>query len=138
MSRKGNCWDNAPTESFFNSLKNERVHGTTYATRADAQADLFEYIEVFYNRSRRHSTLGYSSPVRFLEGVDQQAQRSAIQGGMRWPIGRRSSMGTSNCSRFDIAWVTFSPRASHSAETLNTLYIRISKSIRTLVLALVV
>lgn len=67
MSRKGNCWDNAPTESFFNSLKNERVHGTTYTTRADAQADLFEYIEVFYNRSRRHSTLGYSSPVRFLE-----------------------------------------------------------------------
>jgi putative transposase len=67
MSRKGNCWDNAPTESFFNSLKNERVHGTTYATRADAQADLFEYIEVFYNRSRRHSTLGYNSPVRFLE-----------------------------------------------------------------------
>lgn len=46
--------DNAPTESFFNSLKNERVHGTTDATRADAQADLFEYIEVFYNRSRRH------------------------------------------------------------------------------------
>ncbi len=67
MSRKGNCWDNAPTESFFNSLKNERVHGTTYATRVDAQADLFEYIEVFYNRSRRHSTLSYSSPVRFLE-----------------------------------------------------------------------
>ncbi|MCZ2438921.1 MAG: IS3 family transposase [Burkholderiales bacterium] len=67
MSRKGDCWDNAPTESFFNSLKNERVYGTTYATRAHAQADLFAYIEVFYNRSRRHSTLGYSSPVRFLE-----------------------------------------------------------------------
>jgi transposase InsO family protein len=67
MSRKGNCWDNAPTESFFNSLKNERVHGTIYATRADAQADLFEYIEVFYNRSRRHSALGYNSPVQFLE-----------------------------------------------------------------------
>ena len=67
MSRKGNCWDNAPTESFFNSLKNERVHGATYPTRVDAQADLFEYIEVFYNRSRRHSTLGYSSPTKFLE-----------------------------------------------------------------------
>lgn len=79
MSRKDNCWDNAPTESFFNSPKNERVHGTAYATRADAQADLFEYIEVFYNRSRRHSTLGYSSPVRFLEDwiskhVDQPAK----------------------------------------------------------------
>ena len=48
-------------------LKHERVHGTTCATRADAQADLFEYIVVFYNRSGRHSTLGYSSPLRFLE-----------------------------------------------------------------------
>jgi len=47
MSRKENCWDNAPTESFFNSLKNERVHGTRYRTRADAEADLFDYIEPF-------------------------------------------------------------------------------------------
>jgi putative transposase len=67
MSRKGNCWDNAPAESFFNSLKNERVHGTRYTTREDARADLFDYIEVFYNRSRRHSTLGYHSPVQFLQ-----------------------------------------------------------------------
>ncbi len=67
MSRKGNCWDNAPTESFFNSLKNERVHGARYATRAQATADLFEYITVFYNRRRRHSTLGYCSPTQFLQ-----------------------------------------------------------------------
>lgn len=67
MSRKGNCWDNAPTESFFNSLKNERIYGTRYATRTEAQADMFDYIEVFYNRSRRHSTLGYTSPIRFLQ-----------------------------------------------------------------------
>ena len=67
MSRKGNCWDNAPTESFFNSLKNERVHGTRYPTRDDAIADLFDYIEGFYNRSRRHSTLAYTSPVQFLQ-----------------------------------------------------------------------
>ena len=67
MSRKGNCWDNAPTESFFNSLKNERVHGTRYDTRAAAKADLFDYIESFYNRKRQHSTLGYVSPVKFLE-----------------------------------------------------------------------
>ncbi len=66
MSRKGNCWDNAPTMSFFNSLKNERVHGTRYRTREAAIADLFEYIEVFYNRSRRHSTLKSQSPVQFL------------------------------------------------------------------------
>jgi transposase InsO family protein len=67
MSRKGNCWDNAPTESFFNSLKNERVHATRYRTHQEAMADLFEYIEVFYNRSRRHSSLGFVSPVQFLQ-----------------------------------------------------------------------
>ena len=66
MSRKGNCWDNAPTERFFNSLKNERVHGTRYGIRAEAEADLFDYIVPFYNRKRRHSTLGYASPVAFL------------------------------------------------------------------------
>jgi putative transposase len=67
MSRKGNCWDNAPVESFFNSLKNERVYGTRYRTRADACADLFDYIETLYNRKRRYSTLGYVSPTQFLE-----------------------------------------------------------------------
>lgn len=67
MSRKGKCWDNAPTESFFNSLKNERVHGTRYSTRADAKADLFDYIEPFYKRRRQHSTLGYASPMKFLK-----------------------------------------------------------------------
>ena len=66
MSRKGNCWDNAPTESFFNSLKNERVYGARYATRDEAKADLFDYIEPFYNRRRRHSTLGYKSPTQFM------------------------------------------------------------------------
>jgi putative transposase len=67
MSRKGNCWDNAPSESFFNSLKNERVHGTRYETRAAARADVFDYIEVFYNRVRRHSSLGGISPVSQYE-----------------------------------------------------------------------
>lgn len=66
MSRKGNCWDNAPTESFFNSFKNERVHGTHYETRTEAIANAFDYIELFYNRRRRHSTLGYASPQQFL------------------------------------------------------------------------
>lgn len=65
MSRKGNCWDNAPMESFFNSLKNERTHHQRYATREEARRDTFEYIEVFYNRSRRHSALGYQSPAEF-------------------------------------------------------------------------
>jgi putative transposase len=67
MSRKGNCWDNAPTESWFNSFKNEWVHGLHYATHADMRAISFEYIEVFYNRKRQHSSLGYQSPMRFLE-----------------------------------------------------------------------
>ena len=66
MSRKGNCWDNAPTESWFNSFKNERVHGLRYATHANMKAMSFEYIEVFYNRTRQHSTLGYTSPRQFL------------------------------------------------------------------------
>ena len=63
MSRKGNCWDNAPMESFFNSLKNERVFHQHYATREQAKRDLFDYIEVFYNRRRRHSALSYQSPA---------------------------------------------------------------------------
>jgi transposase InsO family protein len=66
MSRKGNCWDNAPTESWFNSFKNERVHGERFATRAEMSAASFEYIETFYNRKRLHSTLGYKSPTQFL------------------------------------------------------------------------
>jgi putative transposase len=57
MSRKGNCWCNEPSERFFNSLKNERVHGSRYATRDAARADVFKYIEVFYNRVRRRSSL---------------------------------------------------------------------------------
>jgi putative transposase len=65
MSRKGNCWDNAVAESFFSSLKMEFVHDADFATHEQARTALFEYIEVFYNRQRRHSTLGYVSPVDF-------------------------------------------------------------------------
>ena len=65
MSRKGNCWDNACVESFFGTLKRELVYQRQYATRSEATQDIFEYIEVFYNRQRRHSTLGYRSPAEF-------------------------------------------------------------------------
>ena len=65
MSRRANCWDNAPMESFFASLKKELVHDEDYATREEARSSLFEYIEVFYNRVRRHSSLGYRSPVEY-------------------------------------------------------------------------
>jgi putative transposase len=65
MSRRGNCWDNAVAESFFSSLKKERIKKRIYKTRELARADLFDYIEVFYNRQRRHSHLGGVSPEAF-------------------------------------------------------------------------
>ena len=77
MSRKGNCWDNAPMESFFNSMKNERTHGERYATRDEARQDTFEYIEAFYNRSRRHSALGYVSPAQHYAAWQSQQKMAA-------------------------------------------------------------
>jgi transposase InsO family protein len=65
MSEVGDCYDNAPAESFFGSLKVELVNGTRFATRAEASLAVFEYIEVFYNRDRLHSALGYVSPVAY-------------------------------------------------------------------------
>jgi putative transposase len=65
MSRKGECWDNAAMESFFSTLKLERVHRQRYKTRDEARADIFDYIERFYNPKRRHSTLNGISPVEF-------------------------------------------------------------------------
>lgn len=65
MSRSGNCWDNAAMESFFSSLKTERTARKTYRTRDEARADVFDYIERFYNTKRRHSTIGYLSPMDF-------------------------------------------------------------------------
>jgi putative transposase len=65
MSRRGNCYDNAVAESFFSSLKKERIRRTIYATREQAKSELFDYIEVFYNRKRRHSHLNQLSPMAF-------------------------------------------------------------------------
>jgi putative transposase len=65
MSRKGNCWDNAVAESFFATLKTELVYQRRFATREDAREAIFEFIEVFYNRQRRHSSLGYLSPIDY-------------------------------------------------------------------------
>ncbi|PZU60648.1 MAG: hypothetical protein DI547_02285 [Sphingobium sp.] len=65
MSRSGNCWDNAAMESFFSSLKTERIGKKVYRSRAQAKADVFDYIECFYNLTRRHWTLGYLSPMDF-------------------------------------------------------------------------
>lgn len=73
MSRKGNCYDNAPMESFWGSLKNEVLHHQRYASRANAEAVIKEYIEIFYNRQRRHSRLGYISPALFAEKFSKTA-----------------------------------------------------------------
>ena len=65
MSRKGNCWDNAISESFFHTLKVELVHQQHYLTRLAAKQSLFQYIEGYYNRKRRHSAIRYQSPTQF-------------------------------------------------------------------------
>jgi len=65
MSRKGNCWDNAPAESFFGSLKTELIYRQIYKTQEAAQFDIFAYMEIFYNKRRRHSSLGYKTPEEF-------------------------------------------------------------------------
>ena len=67
MSRAGEVWDNSAMESFFSSMKTERISRKTYRTRGQARADVFDYIERFYNPTRHHSTLGYVSPVQFEE-----------------------------------------------------------------------
>jgi len=76
-SRKGDCWDSAPMESFFNGLKNERTHHRRYASREEAREDTFEYIELFYNRRRRHSALGYQSPATYYQNCLTQQRRAA-------------------------------------------------------------
>ena len=70
MSGKGDCWDNAPAESFWATLKSELVNHEHYATHERARASIFEYIEVFYNRKRLHSSLGYLSPETFEAGLN--------------------------------------------------------------------
>ena len=77
MSRRGNCLDNAPMESFFASLKTERIHEARFRTRAEARAAVFEYIEVFYNRQRLHSALGYCTPVEARASMEAITMRAA-------------------------------------------------------------
>ena len=79
MSRRGNCWDNAVAESFFATLKKQAVHGERFVTRQAAQQHIFEYIECYYNRIRRHSTNGWISPVDF-----EAAYYQSIEGMVVW------------------------------------------------------
>ena len=66
MGGKGNCYDNAIMETFFHSLKTEWVYFENYQTRAEAKQSIFEYVEIFYNRTRRHSAIGYCAPVEYI------------------------------------------------------------------------
>ena len=79
MSRKGNCWDNAPSESFFATLKKELIHRFHWLSRADAAAAVARYIEIFYNNQRLHSSIGYTSPAEFeaIKSTPQSAQLAA-------------------------------------------------------------
>ena len=79
MSRKGNCWDNAVTESFFRGLKVECADHHTFQTHAQAKAILFEHIEVFYNRQRLHSSLGYRSPVEYEQSLQPPRKRGGLR-----------------------------------------------------------
>lgn len=80
MSRRGNCWDNAVAESFFSSLKKERIKKRIYKTRDLARADIFEYIEMFYNSTRRHSHLGGVSPEAFERASFLTKELSTVRG----------------------------------------------------------
>jgi transposase InsO family protein len=79
VSRKGNCWDNAPTESWFGGFKNERVYGERFETRDEVIAMTFECIEIFYNRRRLRSTLCYKSPIQFLNNwISDKRQKKLV------------------------------------------------------------
>jgi hypothetical protein len=94
MSRKGNCWDNAPTESGFNSFKYERVFGERISTRETMKAIASESIEVFYNRKRLHSTFVYTSPVQFLK--DSIGTQRGKTGRMSTPLWKTKNRGNLN------------------------------------------
>ena len=75
MGSKGDCFDNAVAESFFATLKKELVHGRSWPTKVELRTEVFEYIEVFFNRRRRHSTLGMLSPAQFERNHHQQTEK---------------------------------------------------------------
>lgn len=77
MSRRGNCYDNAPTESWFATLKRELIYRTKYTTHAEVRQDIFKYIEVWYNRQRKHSAIGYKNPVAYEEQWKESTAKAA-------------------------------------------------------------
>ena len=79
MSRKGNCWDNAVAESFFSTLKTELIHQEKFKTKKEAEVKIFDYVEIFYNKQRLHSTLNYMTPEEFetLNQKEEEKQKAA-------------------------------------------------------------
>lgn len=74
MSRKGDCYDNAVAESFFGTIKNELILGQTFGSREEARGEIFEYIEIFYNKKRMHQSLGYKTPEMIEQGVTRSTR----------------------------------------------------------------
>src|SRR5947207_1441528 len=102
MSRSGNVWDNATMESFFSSLKTERTARKVYRTRDEAKADVFDYIERFYNPKRRHSTIGYLSPMEFERQaglVLSRCQQNRVQ------LTAKQTARSTNCFTAMISWL---------------------------------
>jgi hypothetical protein len=107
MSRRGDCWDNAVAESFFATLKTELVYQSHWQTRAAARTAIFEYVESFYNRRRRHSSLAYLSPADFerlqsnwepnpsVHQLGATSKNDLFQEGRRFPVAIRNSNGLS-------------------------------------------
>jgi hypothetical protein len=114
MSRRGNCWDNAVAESFFATVKGELAHDAAWATRAHARGEVFEYIEQFYNGQRRHSALGYLSPLTFERqwvregGTTAMAVSPAIAG---WSPENASPVEAPGSTRTRGAAISLSPSA---------------------------
>ncbi len=75
MGSRGDCYDNAVAESFFATLKKELIHGRSWPSKAELRTEVFEYIEVFFNRRRRHSTLGFLSPAQFENQTDREIEK---------------------------------------------------------------
>ncbi len=109
MSRSGNVWDNAAAKSFFSSLKIERLKRKVYGTRDQARADVFNYIERFYNPTGRHSTIGYPSPMQYEERV-MKAKVAVYETGSSSDV--RHSNSTRHCSSL-IAKLSFQPSGIH-------------------------
>ena len=113
MSRKGNCWDNAPMESFFGTLKTELVHHGEYPNRDAARRDLFAYIEGYYNRQRRHSAIGYITPEQG-RGKSRITRcplfRGKVMERLDWPS--RWSIGHGPAGAIDRPYVDASLRVS--------------------------